>query len=127
MCYGYSIKIPATITAEAVIRQAGPGRHEICTDHDEPRIDCGNRRTEDAVLYAIDTLTAQAAPAPAPTRTPAYVGRATDRQVDYIMSLLRSGRHQEGGFMTGPTTREGVAAMSKREASAYITSLTGQY
>lgn len=51
--------------------------------------------------------------------------RATDRQVAYIMSLIQRGAQLEGGHITGPTTRQGVAAMSKRAASAYIDSLTG--
>lgn len=29
--------------------------------------------------------------------------------------------------MTGPTTREGVARLTKRQASGYIDSLTGRY
>lgn len=52
---------------------------------------------------------------------------ATAAQVDYIMSLIGDRRHEEGGWMSGPTTREGVAGMSRREASGYIDSLTDRY
>ena len=52
---------------------------------------------------------------------------ATPAQVSYIMSLIHRGAHQEGGFMVGPTTPAGVAALSKGVASLYITSLTGRY
>lgn len=52
---------------------------------------------------------------------------ATGPQVAYIMDLIHQGRHKEGGFYTGPTTREGVARLTKAEASTYITSLTGNY
>ena len=52
---------------------------------------------------------------------------ATPRQVDFIMSLISQGRHHEGGFYNGPTTIEGIRKMSKSSASAYITSLTGNY
>lgn len=52
---------------------------------------------------------------------------ATPRQIDYIMTLLSQGRHHEGGFYNGPTTIEGIRKMSKAAASAYITSLTGNY
>jgi hypothetical protein len=54
---------------------------------------------------------------------------ATARQIDHILRLLamrqRSG--EGGGFMTGPTTREGVARLSVADASAYIDSLSGNY
>ncbi|ROO82554.1 hypothetical protein EDD29_0034 [Actinocorallia herbida] len=55
---------------------------------------------------------------------------ATPRQVDFIMELLadRQRTGDGGGFyFGGPTTRKGVAEMSKREASMYITSLKGDY
>ena len=54
---------------------------------------------------------------------------ATERQVDFIMKLLAwcgvSG--EADGFMSGPTTREAVAKLSKAQASAYITSMKGGY
>lgn len=54
---------------------------------------------------------------------------ATSRQVDYIMNLLarRARSGEGGGFMTGPTSRAEVRKMSQGDASAYITSLTGDY
>ena len=54
---------------------------------------------------------------------------ATERQVDFIMKLLAlcgvSG--EADGFVSGPTTREAVAKLSKAQASAYITSMKGGY
>ena len=54
---------------------------------------------------------------------------ATERQVDFIMTLLGwlgfSG--EADGFVSGPTTREEVAKLSKSQASAYITSMKGGY
>lgn len=55
---------------------------------------------------------------------------ATSRQIRYIMDLLseRDGNPMaEGGFYSGPTTRAGIAEMTRRDASAYINSLTGNY
>ena len=54
---------------------------------------------------------------------------ATERQVDFIMSLLafRSVSGEADGFVSGPTTREEVAKLSKSQASAYITSMKGGY
>lgn len=56
-------------------------------------------------------------------------GTAQPRQVDYIMDLLARRRRsgEGGGFMVGPTDRAGVARMSEADASAYISSLTGDY
>ncbi|MFF9309869.1 hypothetical protein ACF1BS_03070 [Streptomyces sp. NPDC014748] len=54
---------------------------------------------------------------------------ATDRQIDYILDLLAR-RHRSGeggGFFTGPTDRAGIAKLSRSEASAYISSLKGDY
>ena len=54
---------------------------------------------------------------------------ATERQVDFIMSLVarRAAYGEADGFMSGPTTREEVAKLSKSQASAYITSMKGGY
>ena len=54
---------------------------------------------------------------------------ATERQVDFIMSLIarRAAYGEADGFMSGPTTREEIAKLSKAQASAYITSLKGGY
>ncbi|MFE9250746.1 hypothetical protein [Streptomyces sp. NPDC007088] len=51
---------------------------------------------------------------------------ATDRQVDYILTLLaRRERNGEcGGSFAGPTTRAGLEEMSRSQASACIVSLT---
>ncbi|WP_026923297.1 hypothetical protein [Glycomyces arizonensis] len=57
-------------------------------------------------------------------------GQATPRQVDYIMSLMRQRRRsgEGGGFIGGmPTTRAGVAKLTKQQASTLITSLKGDY
>ena len=60
---------------------------------------------------------------------PVAGSQITERQISFIMSLLgrreRSG--EAGGFMAGPTTREGVARLTRNQASSYIDSLTGRY
>lgn len=55
------------------------------------------------------------------------VPSATYKQVQLIMKLISQGRHREGGYFIGPTTREDVAKMDRRSASQYIDSLLGQY
>lgn len=52
---------------------------------------------------------------------------ATAKQVQFIMKLIGQGRHREGGYYSGPTTREEVERMGRRDASAYIDSLLGNY
>lgn len=52
---------------------------------------------------------------------------ASPAQVDYIMKLLARRHGDDSGFMVGPTTRAGVAAMSRSDASIYIASLKGDY
>lgn len=54
---------------------------------------------------------------------------ASPRQVDYILSLLRRRTQsgEGGGFFAGPTDRNGIARLSRADASAYINSLTGDY
>lgn len=54
---------------------------------------------------------------------------ATPRQVDYILSLLDQRKHSgaSGGFMTGPADRMGIEALTRQQASTYITSLTERY
>ena len=66
--------------------------------------------------------------APAKTATAPTAGNlATPRQVEYIMTLIARGAHEEGGFYSGPTTREKVAMMDRKSASLYIDSLKGNY
>ena len=66
--------------------------------------------------------------APAETTTAPTAGNlATPRQVEYIMALIDRGAHEEGGFYSGPTTREKVAMMDRKSASLYIDSLKGNY
>lgn len=81
------------------------------------------RRAQQAAKQAETDAVFAAATAPAPT-APAL---ATERQVDYIMTLIARGAHEEGGFLSGPTTRQDVATLTRREASTYIDSLTGRY
>ena len=53
---------------------------------------------------------------------------ATERQVSYILTLLARGAGDEGGYISGgPTTRDQIARMTRRQASDYIDSLTGRY
>lgn len=54
---------------------------------------------------------------------------ATERQIAYILDLIERRRRDgdDSGFMTGPTDREGIAALTRDEASTYITSLKGEY
>ncbi|MFI8201112.1 hypothetical protein ACIF6K_32070 [Streptomyces sp. NPDC085942] len=57
------------------------------------------------------------------------LGLATDRQVEYILSLLAARRRsgEGGGFMFGPTDRAGIAQLTREDASSYIDSLKGTY
>lgn len=80
------------------------------------------RRAESAATQATNEARYQAA-----ERAAQAPELATDRQVSYILDLIHQGRHEEGGFITGPTTREGVEQMTKVAASTYINSLTGNY
>lgn len=54
---------------------------------------------------------------------------ATQKQVDYILTLLtrREFSGEGGGFFYGPTDRAGLEEMSRVDASSYITSLKGDY
>ncbi|MEO3976286.1 hypothetical protein [Streptomyces sp. CAU 1734] len=54
---------------------------------------------------------------------------ATPAQIEHILRNLarRQRTGDAGGFMTGPTDRDGIARMTRREASKYITSLTEDY
>ncbi|MBF9011270.1 hypothetical protein [Corynebacterium phoceense] len=61
------------------------------------------------------------------TTAPTAGNLATPRQVEYIMTLIARGAHEEGGFYSGPTTREKVAMMDRKSASLYIDSLKGNY
>ena len=83
-----------------------------------------NRREEAAVerLHAEVMAAATAAPVAESTEP-----LATEKQIAFIMRLIDQGRADEGGFITGPTDRAGVARMTRRQASAYIDSLTGSY
>lgn len=56
-------------------------------------------------------------------------GLATDRQVDFILSLLSERRRtgEGGGFQTGPTDRAGIEKLTRGQASTYIDSLKGTY
>ncbi|MDO5067471.1 MAG: hypothetical protein Q4D96_09355 [Propionibacteriaceae bacterium] len=82
----------------------------------------------DPTLLDIPDDVEQPEPAPVVEQAPAPVrGTITDSQVDQIMALIWEGRHEEGGFYVGPTTREGVEAMSREDADLYLTSLQGEY
>lgn len=52
---------------------------------------------------------------------------ATDKQVNLIMRLIVQGRHLEGGYFTGPVSRDEVENLTKQEASSYIDSMLGNY
>lgn len=87
------------------------------------RLIAKSRGDEQAAIYWAQRIATPAAPA----KTAARPDRATERQVSYIMSLISQGAHEEGGFIAGPTTRAEIAKLTKAEASAYITSLKGNY
>ena len=64
----------------------------------------------------------------------AYTRKDADRVEQVIrLSALEKAAARRGfsgeadGFVSGPTTREEVAKLSKSQASAYITSMKGQY
>lgn len=63
---------------------------------------------------------------PEPAKEEARGPLATDRQVDYIMSLLsQHGGQNTTWFSAGPTSLEEVANMTRRDASTYISALKG--
>lgn len=67
---------------------------------------------------------------PTPARPAASAGAplATERQVSYILTILARGAGDEGGYISGgPTTRDQIARLTRRQASDYIDSLTGRY
>ena len=65
---------------------------------------------------------------PEPTKEEARSPLATDRQVDYIMTLLaQHGGQNTTWFSAGPTTLEEVSRMTRRDASTYISALKGDY
>ena len=78
---------------------------------------------ETAVLAAAAEA-AGVTPPPAPG-TP----MATERQIGFILTLLEGRRisGEGGGFFQGPRDRNGIAALTRDEASRYITSLKGEY
>lgn len=84
-----------------------------------------NRRGYDRLADYLATAKAAAKPAPKPE--PVAEPLATERQVDYIMSLIAGGAREEGGFYYGPTTRPEVAKLTRSQASTYITSLKKEY
>lgn len=51
---------------------------------------------------------------------------ATERQVSYIMQLLAQTDGGQGSWYSGPTTLEGVRAMTRSAASTYISALKGE-
>ncbi|MFI9018706.1 hypothetical protein ACIGZI_32200 [Streptomyces griseus] len=57
------------------------------------------------------------------------LGLATDRQVDFILSLLAERRRsgEGGGFYGGPADRAGIEKLTRDQASTYINSLKGTY
>ncbi|WP_030888201.1 hypothetical protein [Streptomyces sp. NRRL S-1868] len=85
-----------------------------------------SRRWIDTMLTEVKLAADNAA---AHERARATQDLATERQVSYILDLLAKRRRsgEGGGFLTGPTTRAGIAKMSRSEASAYIDSLKGDY
>lgn len=65
---------------------------------------------------------------PEPAKEEARGPLATDRQVDYIMTLLaQHGGQNTTWFSAGPTTLEEVSSMTRRDASTYISALKGDY
>lgn len=69
-----------------------------------------------------------APPTPAePVETVTARGTITDTQAATILDLIADGAHEEGGYYAGPTTRAGVLALSREDATHYITSLRGEY
>jgi len=88
-------------------------------------------RDYDRVMAHIAKVVAerQAAEAAAQATTTEAPEAATERQVAFILTLIDRRRRdgEAAGFTTGPTTREGIAKLTKRQASSYIDSLTGRY
>lgn len=88
-----------------------------------------NRREEDAAWALFTKLRDSRKAAPAPTAAARVSAEplATPKQIDYIMRLIRAGAAEEGGYLSVPTTREGVARLPRSIASACIDSLKGNY
>ncbi|MFF0822426.1 hypothetical protein ACFYUR_18850 [Micromonospora haikouensis] len=86
-------------------------------------------KTTDEITKLIADTTAYLRGKGIDTRPEQPAHPATTRQINYIMDLLarRKRAGDGGGFITGPTTREGVAKMTAEDASLYITSLTENY
>lgn len=63
--------------------------------------------------------------AAAPVVSATVRGTITDAQADMITNLLADG--EGGGFFSGPTDPAGIMALSREDASLYITSLKGEY
>ena len=91
-----------------------------------------NRKAEYAAYELVEKMEAAARPAPAPAPAAAAGPLATDRQVDYVLSLIarrvRSG--EGGGWMShtgGYPTRDQLATMTRRDISRYIDQLRDSY
>jgi hypothetical protein len=51
---------------------------------------------------------------------------ATERQISFIRSLIRDGKHLEGGFLSLRADMD-LSRLTRRQASSMIDSLTGRY
>ncbi|WRS30616.1 hypothetical protein U6G28_02700 [Actinomycetaceae bacterium MB13-C1-2] len=77
-------------------------------------------------VYAIENAASRVTEPKKEASAPRPVSPATDRQIAYIRTLIRKGAGSEGGFMRVPADAD-LVKLSKREASALIDSLTGNY
>lgn len=136
----YNVTSDITAIIEAGIRTAEQllNDRNLSLDYDkrDGSWTANNRRTEGAIselLVQIELRKEQQAAKAAPTREPL----ATGNQIDYIVSLLsrRTRAGEGGGFMStqglyredGTINRAAIAAMTRRNASALIDSLRGNY
>lgn len=113
--------------------EAGAFRYALTSKNvTNPKVQVANEIRARITKHIADrehAVLAEAARAAGINPPPTPGNAATPAQVDYIMNLLarRIETGEAGGFMTGPTTREGVQNMTKADASLYIKSLKGDY
>lgn len=124
--YIHDITIDTGITAEQVLAEFPCD----VIEGDNGKLYAQGRKSENmvrawAARHAADQHIEETGTEPTTKRPAAPI---TERQINYIMTLIGRGAHEEGGFISGPApTYQELQAWDRRTASAYIDSLTGNY